>query len=194
MKPSAFITLAVFAAVIWVVEIVDWAIGHRLDQYGIVPRTRDGLVGIAFSPFLHASWGHVVLNTVPLLFMGALIAFEGQRRFLTVTLIVALVGGALVWVFGRNAIHIGASGVVFGYFGYLVARAWYQRSLVAVLVAILVVGTYGTVILGILPSVPGVSWEAHLFGLLSGVLSAWITRRRRGLSPAVSRQSPHIPG
>lgn len=158
---------------------------HRISAFGIVPRTVDGLRGILLWPFLHASFGHVLSNTLPMAVLGGVIAMRGRRVLLQVSLTVALVSGVGVWVFARPGIHVGASGLVFGYFGYLVARGWYQRSFSAVVVAILVVFFYGGLIFGVLPSFGFVSWEGHLFGLLAGVLAAKIIDERK---PGEARQ------
>ena len=166
-----------FVAVIWVVEIVNASMGHQLNAWGIFPRSVHGLAGIPLAPFLHGSFGHVISNSIPFLVLGGLIAFRGRQVLLRVSFIVIGVGGSGVWLLGRSAVHIGASGLVFGYFGYLVARGWYERRLGSILLAIAVIILYGGLILGVLPSRGLVSWEAHLFGLIAGVLAARSHRR-----------------
>jgi membrane associated rhomboid family serine protease len=166
-------------AVIWVVELANILMEHRLGVYGIVPRTVEGLRGIPLSPFLHGSIQHAVSNTVPLLVLGGLVAIRGRNAFLGVSLFVIVAGGAGVWLVGRTAFHIGASGLVFGYFGYLVARGWYDRSVVSILVALVVVALYWGLLFGVLPTAGFVSWEGHLMGLLAGVLAARLGRRER---------------
>ena len=132
--------LAVFVAVIWVLAAVDFLTDNRLAEYGIVPRTVDGLWGIPLAPFLHGGFGHALSNTVPLLLLGGLVATRGWQTLLGVTLFVVLLGGAGVWLVARGGSHIGASGLVFGYFGYLVARGWYDRRIVSILIAVVVHG------------------------------------------------------
>ncbi|MCH8898260.1 MAG: rhomboid family intramembrane serine protease, partial [Chloroflexi bacterium] len=132
---------------------------------------------IPLSPFLHGSFGHVVSNSIPFLVLGGLIALRGRQVLLRVSFIVIGLGGAGVWALGRPAIHIGASGLVFGYFGYLVARGWYERKLGSILMAIAVIILYGGLIVGVIPDRSLVSWEAHLFGLIAGVLAARNQRR-----------------
>ncbi len=166
-----------FVAVIWVVEIVNASMGHQLNAWGIFPRSVHGLAGIPLAPFLHGSFGHVISNSIPFLVLGGLIAFRGRQVLLRVSFIVIGVGGSGVWLLGRSAVHIGASGLVFGYFGYLVARGWYERKLGSILLAIGVIILYGGLILGVLPARGLVSWEAHLFGLIAGVLAARSHRR-----------------
>ena len=146
--------------------------GHQLNAWGIFPRSVHGLAGIPLAPFLHGSFGHVISNSIPFLVLGGLIAFRGRQVLLRVSFIVIGVGGSAVWLLGRSAVHIGASGLVFGYFGYLVARGWYERKLGSILLAIVVIILYGGLILGVLPARGLVSWEAHLFGLIAGVLAA----------------------
>ena len=172
-----------FVAVIWVVEVVNLFMGHALDQYGNFPRTVQGLRGIALGPFIHGGIGHVLANTPPLLILGGLSAYRGRAAFPWASLFIILVGGAGVWAFGRSAFHIGASGLVFGYFGYLVGRGWYDKSIISILVAVAVIVVFGWgMLMGILPTGGIVSWEGHLCGLVAGVLVAGFTRRRSGRS------------
>ena len=165
-----------FVIVIGVVELVNGSMDHQLNAWGILPRTVHGLAGIPLSPFLHGSFSHVISNAVTFLGLGGLVGLRGRQVLFRVSLIVILIGGAGVWAFGRSATHIGASGLVFGYFGYLVARGWYERRFGSILVAIGVIILYGGLILGVLPTQGLVSWEAHLFGLIAGVLAARIHR------------------
>lgn len=167
----------------WLSEGADqFVFDERLDQWGIVPRELDGLAGVVFAPFLHGGFGHVMANTVPLLVLGGLIAFKGLTRLVTVTVGVTLLGGLGVWLFGRDAVHIGASIVVFGYFGYLVAAAFFERRMRSFVLAVIAILLYGGLIWGVLPTTSIVSWEGHLAGLLAGVFMArYVTRpRRRG--------------
>jgi membrane associated rhomboid family serine protease len=143
-------------------------------------------VGIPLSPFLHGSFAHLMLNTVPLVTLGSFVAFYGTRVFLAVSLWIMFLSGAALWLFGRSAYHVGASSVLFGYFGYLVARGWYERSITALLVAFLTLVLYGSIVWGALPTRSYISWEGHLFGLLAGVLMARYTTPQRRDTP-VSR-------
>ena len=170
---SVAVPLAVLVALMWVVGMVNVLLDYRLNEYGVVPRTAEGLIGIPLMPFLHGSFDHLVVNTLPTVVLGGLVAIHGSRKFLTATVFITLVGGGALWVVGRTAVHVGASGLVFGFFGYLIARAWYTRSLVAVLIAVVVAVVYGGILLGVLPFFQeGVSWEGHLTGLVAGVLAA----------------------
>jgi membrane associated rhomboid family serine protease len=167
------------AALMWVVEIVD-AVAFDLDAHGIQPRDVDGLPGIAFAPFLHAGFGHLIGNTVPFLLLGAAIALAGVARVAAVTAIVVVVGGVGTWIVGpENTVHIGASGVVFGYASYLMSRAFWTHRLVDVGLGLLVLGVYGTTLLfGLVPT-PGVSWQGHLFGAIGGVVAARFVHVRK---------------
>ena len=134
--------------------------------------------GIIFWPFLHGGFYHLLMNTTPLLVLGYFVALRGFVPFFQISAIIVLVGGLGVWVAGREAYHIGASGLVFGYFGFLVAAGVYERSVSALAVASFALFYYGGLIFGILPTESFVSWEGHLFGLLAGVLSARLLTRR----------------
>ncbi len=187
---QAFVLLAVFVAAIWVLAGVDFLMDNRLTEYGIVPRTMDGLWGIPLAPFLHGGFGHVISNTVPLLMLGGLVAARGWQTLLGVTLFVVLLGGAGVWLVARGGAHIGASGLVFGYFGYLVARGWYDRRIVSILIAVVVIVVYGGLIFGVLPTDGRVSWEGHLTGLIAGVLAARFGKPSRGEDAETPPEEP----
>ena len=165
-----------FLGVMWGVEILNGFMGHRLSVWGILPRTTQGLIGIALSPILHGSFNHVLSNTIPFLLLGGLVGLRGSQKLVGVSLFIIVVGGMAVWLLGRSVIHVGASGLVFGYFGYLVASGWYDRRPGTILAAVAVVVLYGGLLLGVLPTQSFVSWEAHLFGLIAGVLAARLTR------------------
>lgn len=167
------------AAVMWVSEIVDTALGGRLDRLGIEPRDADGLIGVVLAPFLHAGFGHLLSNTVPFLVLGVLIALSGVARVLAVTVVVALASGIGTWLAAPSpSLHIGASGVVFGYTTYLVTRGLFDRRLWYVVGGVVVAFVYGSSLLfGLLPR-PGISWQGHLFGAVGGVLAAWLLARR----------------
>jgi membrane associated rhomboid family serine protease len=156
----------------WALEFVD-LLGANLDSDGIHPRDVDGLPGIALSPFLHAGFGHLIGNTIPFLLLGATIALGGLVRTAAVVAIVALVGGFGTWLFApSNTNHIGASGLVFGFAAYLVARGVFSRRLLHLAVGLLVLAVYGTTLLfGLVPT-PGVSWQGHLFGAVGGIVAA----------------------
>jgi membrane associated rhomboid family serine protease len=171
--------------VMWVVEIINAIDHYSLTRYGIEPREVDGLDGIVFSPFLHGSWGHLIGNTVPFVVLGGLIALSGLTRVAAVTATVAVVGGAGVWLFAQShSVHIGASGIVFGYAGYLVARGLFTRSFLHLAVGALVAAVWGTTLLSGLVPHDGISWQGHLFGAVGGVLAARLLSPTRAEKPA----------
>ena len=187
-RERGLILVGVLAAVMWAVEVVDLAAGD-LDANGIQPRDLDGLVGIVLAPFLHGDFGHLIGNTIPFLVLGGVIALSGFVRIGAVTAIVAVVGGLGTWLIGPDdTVHIGASGVVFGYATYLIARAFYTRRMLHLGTGLLVLGLFGTTLLfGLVPT-PGVSWQGHLFGAIAGVLAARLLdarRRERAPEPAL---------
>lgn len=171
LKAGASLVL-VAVCLIWAVEAVNVLSGRQLTSLGVLPRHLSGLVGIPLSPFIHGSGSHATVNTVPFLVLGGLVALRGVKAFMSVSVFVILCGGAALWLFGRTSYHVGASGLIFGYFGYLVARGWYERSTVAILAALLTLFLYGGLVWGVLPGRPFISWEGHLFGMLAGVLAA----------------------
>jgi len=175
--------LLILVVVLWGLEIVDQIVlDGSLDRFGIRPRTVRGLVGIVASPFLHGGFAHLAANTGPLVVLGALVMARGVRDFLFASVVIAVVGGLGVWlVAGSASVHIGASGVVFGYLGFLVLVGLLEKSLVGVLVSVGVGLAYGGLLWGVLPGQPGVSWQGHLFGALAGLLAAkWLVRLRPG--------------
>lgn len=172
--------LLLVIAVLWFLEIADLLIWHGgLDAYGIRPRTAAGLRHIFIAPFLHAGIAHLAANTVPLFILGWLVMLRRTSDFFVVSLIAALVSGLGVWLLGGdNTVHVGASGVIFGYLGYLLGRAYFERSLSALLIALVAGLLYGGMIWGVLPLQPGVSWLGHLFGLIGGAQAAYLLANR----------------
>lgn len=165
--------LAAFVAGLWVIQAVNWITGYGLNaRFGLIPRQVAGLDGIVAMPLLHSDFGHLMSNTPPLVLMGVLLIATATRALMAVNLVVIGVGGGLVWLLGSTAIHIGASGLIFGWFGFLVARGVVDRSAVTLGAAVLVGVFYGSILWGMLPGQPGVSWESHLFGALAGVIAA----------------------
>lgn len=166
----------------WFLEIVDSYLGGALDVYGIIPRNPIGLRGILFAPFLHGGFAHLSANTIPFLVLGWLIMLRETSDFFVVTIISMVVGGLGVWLFASPySIHIGASGVIFGYFGFLLLRGYFERSFAAILFSLIVGLLYGGIIWGVLPGQPGISWQGHLFGFIGGAIAArMLARRKRG--------------
>lgn len=172
---------------LWALEGIDLATGHSLDGYGISPREPGELLDIVPAAFLHDGWAHVASNSVPLLVLGFIAALGGLRRFAGVVLTVIVTGGLGVWLVApANTVTLGASGVVFGLFGYLLVRGFVDRRPLDVVVGLVVAAVYGSLLQGVLPTDPGVSWQGHLFGLIGGVLAAFALRRSTpaGLRPS----------
>lgn len=167
--------LGAWITALWVIEILDqWIFRNALDQFGIRPRQESGLLGVLFAPMLHGGFQHLSANTAPLLVLGWFVLFDGPRTFAIVTAVVWLVGGLGVWLLGRSrSIHIGVSGVIFGYLGYLLFRGYLVQSPGAIVLAVISGLLYGGLIWGVLPLRRGSSWEGHLFGFLSGGLAAY---------------------
>ncbi len=163
-----------FVLLLWGLELADTLLlGGWLNRFGIRPRSWLGLRGIVFAPLLHGTLGHLAANTVPLVVLGWLIMLNGLNTFLTVTAIAWVVSGAGTWLLGgSNTNHIGASGLVFGYFGYLVLRGYFEQSVSAIAIAVLVGIFYGSMIWGVLPIHQGKSWQSHLFGFIGGGIAA----------------------
>ncbi|KQQ55002.1 protease [Pseudomonas sp. Leaf127] len=159
------------------VQLVNAVTSYSLVQHGILPRTLWGLQGIVFAPWLHGSFAHLLSNLLPFMVLSWLVATEGVKRYAWVMVLVCLLGGALVWLFGRTSLHVGASGLIFGLWAYLLARVWYQRSVASLLVALVTLFAYSGLIVGFVP-VPGVSFESHAAGALAGVIVARLIHAR----------------
>jgi membrane associated rhomboid family serine protease len=186
--------MLVFTAGLYVIEAVDVVSGGALDQnYGIEPLEVNGLDGVLFAPLLHADWAHLVANTVPFLVLGFLAMSGGIRQFVVVTATIWVLGGLGVWLTGDigappgyEPSHIGASGVIFGWLVFLLVRGFFARSGLQILLAVGLFFVWGGILFGVLPGQPGISWQAHLFGALAGLLAARLAARadRRAALPA----------
>ena len=174
-KPWALLAWPAVAMVVG--TLARWILGKNSQRLAIVPRTTGGLVGIATGPFVHANFAHLIANLPPFLVLGALVLRLGSRRFAETAAIVALGSGVLVWLLGRRGAHMGASGVVFGFFGYLIGLAYFTRAMSDLLVAAAVLVVYGGILAGLKPARRETSWEGHLFGLLVGLAKVWWLRR-----------------
>jgi membrane associated rhomboid family serine protease len=170
--------VAVMLAIMWIEEIIDLPLNGRLDRFGIRPRHLSGLDGVLFSPFLHNGFRHLIANTIPFAVLGLFIAVGGAQRFASVTVIVGLIGGLGTWLTGSYySVHVGASGLVFGYLTYLVARGFFDRKVAFIVGGVAVMLLYGGVLWGLLPS-PGVSWQGHMFGAIGGIAAAALLHRK----------------
>jgi membrane associated rhomboid family serine protease len=178
-------TLAALVAIMWAVEVVNSLDSYRLDKDGIVPRSFSHLDGVLFAPFLHASWSHLISNTVPFVILGLAIALAGAVRLLEVSAIVALISGLGTWLIAPGGtVTVGASGVVFGYATYLISRGVFDRHVLEILLGVVVLVLFGGALLYDLIPHSGISWQAHLFGGIGGVIAA----------AALSERSKALPG
>ena len=164
-------TATVLGLVVYAVGIVNEVTSYTLNDYGIYPREINGLLGIPVSWAIHGSPAHLMNNALPLVILGAFVAVRGRATYVKTTIFVVATSGALVWLVGKPALHLGASGIVFGYFGYLLARGMLERSPLAVGLAFVAVLLYGGILIGVLPGQAGVSWESHLFGFVAGAVA-----------------------
>ncbi len=183
-----FVPIIILTALCWLVFLMNNVLlGGTLSQHGIIPRHVAGLPGILWAPFLHGSFAHIVANTVPLFVLGAVLCARGRPEFMLVTLCGILLTGGLTWIFARPASHIGASGLIFCYFGYLASLAWFNRTFGTLLLSVACLLAYGGILRGIFPNAPGISWESHACGLISGVTLAWFATKLKNttLEPTV---------
>jgi membrane associated rhomboid family serine protease len=154
--------------------VIGFVSPRAATQLAVVPRSEGGLVGIVTAPFIHTGFSHLAANLPPFLVLGTLVMRRGESHFLPVALAIALGQGVLLWLFGRKAAHIGMSGVVFGFLGYLLALAWFAHTTGDLVVAAAVLLFYGGMLVGLAPARNGTSWEGHLFGLFAGLGTAWL--------------------
>jgi membrane associated rhomboid family serine protease len=175
----ALLFMLFLLAGLWFLEILDQLSGNQLDQLGIHAREVDGMPEIFSAPFLHAGWDHLISNSLPFLVLGFLVLLSGLARWLISSLIIIVVSGMSAWFLTpANTIILGASGLIFGWLTYLLARGIWSRRPAQVAVAVVVLLVYGGLIWGVLPSAAGISWQAHLGGAVGGVLAAWLLHRR----------------
>ncbi len=181
------VVMAVVIGVLYVVEAFDAAANFRLDDDGIHPRDTDRWWGILTSPFLHAGFDHLTSNAVPAAVLGFLLLLA--RRFVITTLVVWAFSGIGVFLFGpATSVTIGASGIIFGWLAFLLVRGLFNRSPAQIGIGVLLLLVYGSVLWGVVPGQPQISWQAHLFGAIGGVVAAWALagrdRRRRAATSA----------
>jgi membrane associated rhomboid family serine protease len=184
--------LTAIVALMWIIEVLNTLDHNGLNADGLYPRNFEHLWGIFTAPFLHASFAHLFDNTIPLVFMGVIVALRGAARLALVTLIVIVVGGLGTWLISpANEITVGASGVVFGYATYLLTRGIFNRSLLEVLTGAVVGVVFGGALLASLVPHYGISWQGHASGAVGGVVAAWLLARERGAkAPAKNGAGP----
>ena len=148
-----------------------------VQRLAVVPRNAAGLIGLITAPFIHLNFAHLIANLPPFVVLGALVLRRDESQFLKVSLAIALTQGGLLWMFGRKVAHVGMSGVIFGFFGYLIALGWFSHTTPDLWAAAGVLIFYGGMLVGVAPARNGTSWEGHLFGLIAGVAAAWFFQR-----------------
>jgi membrane associated rhomboid family serine protease len=182
---DALIVMAGLLVLLWTVQAANWADSYRLNTLGIQPHSFAHLAGIFAAPLLHVSWQHIESNTVPLFVLGFLAAYRDVIKFLGVTLIVIVASGLVVWLFqSGDSVTVGASGLVFGYFGYVLARGLFDRNWTDIVIGAAAGLMYSYMLSVAIPGTPGISWLDHSGGLAGGVLAGWLLRARRVASPA----------
>ena len=167
----------VFIGVLWTVFIVDEAFGLRLGQFGLRPGSVPGLVGVVTAPLLHANFQHILSNTLPMLISMTATLYLYPNSALRVIPLVWIGGGALSWLIGRPNLHIGASGLIYGLLAFVFVSGILRRDLRSVSVSLLVGFLYGSMVWGVLPTRPQMSWEMHLSGALIGVMLAFVFQK-----------------
>lgn len=182
LKSHAYI-LGGLLLFMWLIEVADqFVFGTSLDAYGVRPWRINGLRGILFAPFLHAGFPHLIANSIPFVVLGWLVMIKQVRDFVLVTFIVMLVSGMGIWFFGSpRSIHLGASSLIFGYFGFLLLRGYFERSPHSIFFSVIVAILYGGLLLGVVPGQVGISWQGHLFGFIGGGLAAYLMAERPSL-------------
>jgi membrane associated rhomboid family serine protease len=189
---TAFFVMFAFLAVIWVVQVLNWADHYSFSQeYGVLPHDFSRLPDIFTAPFLHWSWAHIESNSGPLFIFGFLAAYRGVARFIGLSVLVAVTSGLAVWFFqGGGSDTVGASGLIFGYFGYVVVRGVFDRHLIDTLIGVVMAASFAYMLTVAVPGTPGVSWLGHLGGLVGGVAGGWIFRDRH---PVHTPGGPNLP-
>jgi membrane associated rhomboid family serine protease len=183
--------LAATVAVMWIVQLINSLDSYKLDRDGLYPHNLDRIWGIFTTPFLHASWSHLIGNTIPFVFMGILIALAGPGRFAAVTLIVIVLSGLGTWLISPAGVPVvGASGVVFGYATFLLTRGFFNHSVVEILAGVVVGAVFGSALLASLVPHGNVSWQGHLCGGIAGVIAAWLLSSRDRAEAAASPRAP----
>ncbi len=176
---TAGIVIGAWVVLLWLIELVDQITRLSLDAFGIRSWQVDSLPGVFAAPLLHAGWPHLMANTLPFAVLGFLVLLAGTVRALVATLWSVVVSGATAWLLSPpTTLTVGASGLIFGWLTYLLSRGLFTRDGKQIALAVVIFIVYGGVLWGVLPSAPGVSWQAHLGGAVGGVLAAWWLHRR----------------
>lgn len=168
-----FSILASIVILLWFIFFLT-LINKNLLLLGIIPRHLRGLPGIFFAPLLHANFNHLFFNCVPLVVLSNFILINGLNYFLIVTLLITVLSGIAVWCFAKPGVHVGASGLITGYWGFLISNIYEEASLTTIILGLISLYYFAGIFLGIFPREKGVSWEAHLFGLMAGLGTSYL--------------------
>jgi len=202
----SFIPATFFVLVMWLVRYMEHLSGYGFDEFGVLPRTLNGLSGILTSPFIHGDLEHLISNSIPIILLGAALVYFYKELSLKVFLFIFFLSGTGLWLGGRNVYHIGASGLVYGMAFFLFVSGILRKDTRLLAISLLVVFLYGSMIWGVFPLWKGISWEAHLFGSLAGILSAFLFRSEGPQRPpytwelepesddVATQEDPVIPG
>ncbi|MBL4862301.1 MAG: rhomboid family intramembrane serine protease [Crocinitomicaceae bacterium] len=174
---SKFKIVLVLLAIMYGVQLLNSLLPFALNNYGIRPRTVSGLIGVLVSPILHVGWWHLFSNTLPLLFLLLTLMIFYEKKWVFVVTFIVIVGGGLVWLFGRSVNHVGASGLIYGLAGYLIAKGIFEKKFKSLMISFVILIFYGSLIWGVFPTSYRISWEGHLFGVISGILAAYLTNK-----------------
>jgi membrane associated rhomboid family serine protease len=189
---QAAVVIGAFTGLLYLIELVNAGLLHgRLDDDGVVPRSLSGLEGVIWGPLLHESWAHLASNTVPVLVFGFLAMAGGLGQWISATVCIWLVSGLGVWLIGPGHVStIGASGIAFGWLAFLLVRGLFNRSFPQIAVAVVLLAYWGSILWGLLPGQPNISWQAHVFGALGGVLAAFLAAKANPRQPAARKTVP----
>jgi membrane associated rhomboid family serine protease len=182
-----WVIIPAICAIMTTVHLVDLVLGGVLKDFGIHPREAGTAYRIATAPWLHADFAHLGHNLVAFAVLGSLCVLNGVRYFIKASVLIIAMSGGLVWLFGRDATHIGASGWIFGLWSLVIALAWYDRSLRNIAISLAVLFFYGGMAWGVLPVDGAISFESHFFGAVAGVVTAWILSKQRGVISILER-------
>ena len=159
---------------LWAIQLVNALMNYRLNYLGIFPRHVSGLMGIVFAPFLHGSFNHLFFNSIPLFALSCFLLIKGTPAFVMISVIIIIFSGFGTWLFGRRGIHIGASSVIMGYFGFLLVNAYKHPSVMSFALGVLCVYYFGSLFLSLFPQEERVSWEGHVIGFAAGILAVYL--------------------
>lgn len=174
MKDNLPFVLAIISG-LYLIHFINFILGYRLNIFGIYPRHLFGLIGIFTSPFLHGNFNHLFFNSIPLFILLNFVLLGGVNTFISVTATIMIVGGLGTWLFGRKALHIGASGVIMGYWSYLLLNAYQQPTVISLALGLVCIYYFGSLLLNLFPLEARSSFEAHIFGFLGGLAANYTT-------------------